>query len=161
MRSIEIDEDVYVHVARNTKQIGESASAILRRLLGLDKPGQDPIEDASRTHELADAITSPKFAVQSAAVDKFLFFLGLAYLQKKSEFEKVLVIQGRDRRYFAKTREEIEKSGHSTQPRSVPGSPYWVMTNSPTNQKQRVLRHALQLLGYSQAAVDAAVATIQ
>jgi hypothetical protein len=49
-------------------------------------------------------------------------------------------------RYFGKSREEIERSGTSTQPRNIPGSPYWVMTNSPTHQKKQMLRDALKLL---------------
>lgn len=161
MRPIEIDEDIYQHIASNTKEIGEPASSILRRLLGLGGLQEEQIKGASPTHEFIEAMSSPKFTMQTAAVDKFLFFLGLAYLQKKVEFEKVLEIQGRDRRYFGKSREEIEESGNSTQPRNVPGSPFWVMTNSPTSQKKQMLRNALKLLGYSQAAVTAAASTIR
>ncbi len=36
MKSIEIDEELYQYIAANTKFIGESASAILRRLLAVD-----------------------------------------------------------------------------------------------------------------------------
>ena len=63
--------------------------------------------------------------------------------------------------YFARSREEIEKSGNSTQPRSIPGTPFWAMTNSPTPQKREMLKDALRLLGYSQAAISSAAATIK
>jgi len=86
--------------------------------------------------------------------------LGAAYSQKKDEFEVVLAFQGRGRTYFAKSREEIIKSGNSTQPRPIPGSPYWVMTNSPTPQKKSMLREVLEALGYSPEAVKAAVSAI-
>ncbi|WP_057830942.1 replication initiation negative regulator SeqA [Colwellia sp. TT2012] len=36
MKNIEIDEELYQYIATNTQYIGESASAILRRLLKLD-----------------------------------------------------------------------------------------------------------------------------
>ncbi|GIU47115.1 replication initiation negative regulator SeqA [Shewanella algidipiscicola] len=36
MKYIEIDEELYRHIASKTERIGESASEILRRLLGLD-----------------------------------------------------------------------------------------------------------------------------
>lgn len=105
-------------------------------------------------------MSDPRFLRQNAAVDKFLYFLGAAYSQKRGEFETVLAIQGRDRKYFAKSEGEIENSGQSTQPRNIPGSPYWVMTNSPTPQKRQMLRDALSLLGYSETAISAAVGTI-
>ncbi|MEW6996150.1 replication initiation negative regulator SeqA [Colwelliaceae bacterium BS250] len=37
MKSIEVDEQLYQYIASNTKYIGESASAILRRLLVIDQ----------------------------------------------------------------------------------------------------------------------------
>lgn len=36
MKKIEIDDDLYGYIAANTQHIGESASSILRRLLGFD-----------------------------------------------------------------------------------------------------------------------------
>jgi len=36
MKSIEIDDELYLHIVSNTQAIGESASSILRRLLKLD-----------------------------------------------------------------------------------------------------------------------------
>jgi negative modulator of initiation of replication len=161
MRKIEVDEDVYAHIAKNTRDIGEPASAILRRLLGLEQGTAKTAAGATPAHEFAAAVNNPSFVMQSSAVDKFLFFLSYAYAERKAVFEKVLAIQGRDRKYFGKSREEIEKSGASTQPRNIPGSPYWVMTNSPTHQKKQMLRDALKLLGYSDAGVNAAVATIR
>ena len=35
MKTIEVDEELYRYIARQTQHIGESASEILRRLLGL------------------------------------------------------------------------------------------------------------------------------
>ena len=162
MRTIEIDDDVYLHIAQNTHEIGEPASKILRRLLGLSRAMPAPLQGiVGAGHELAAAISDPKFLMQTAAVDRFLYFLGVAFIQKRTDFEKVLMIQGRDRKYFAKSKEEVEKSGNSTQPRNVPGTPYWVMTNSPTIQKRQMLRDALKLLGYSEAAINAAESTIR
>lgn len=162
MRTIEVDDDVYLHIAQNTHDIGEPASKILRRLLGLSGATPTPLQGkVGAGHELAAAMADPKFLMQTAAVDRFLYFLAVAFTQKRTDFEKVLMIQGRDRKYFAKSKEEVEKSGKSTQPRNVPGTPYWVMTNSPTTQKRQMLRDALKLLGYSDAAINAAASTIR
>ncbi|MGH8746750.1 MAG: hypothetical protein ACREUK_09695 [Burkholderiales bacterium] len=162
MRTIEVDDDVYFHIAQNTKEIGEPASSILHRLLGLSKTTAMPTRGkAGAGHELGAAMADSKFLMQTAAVDRFLYFLGVAYTQKRSDYEKVLAIQGRDRKYFAKSKEDVEKSGNSTQPRNIPGTSYWVMTNSPTSQKRQMLRNALKLLDYSDAAISAATSTIR
>lgn len=162
MKQIEVDDDVYAHIAQNTQEIGESASTILRRLLGLSSLSAVPHQaSGNEDHEFSEALGDTKFLVQTAAVDRFLYFLSVAHNQKKREFEKVLAIQGRDRKYFAKSKDEIEKSGNSTQPRNIPGTEFWVMTNSPTPQKRSVLRDVLKLLGYSELAIKAASAAIR
>ena len=108
MRKIEIEEDVYAHIAKNTRDIGEPASAILRRLLGLEQGSAKAAMNSTPAHEFASTVNNPNFVMQSSAVDKFLFFLSYAHAEKKASFEKVLAIQGRDRKYFGKSREEIE-----------------------------------------------------
>ncbi len=84
-----------------------------------------------------------------------------AHSQKRKEFDKVLSIQGRNRAYFATSEKDILKSGNSTQPREIEGTGYWVMTNSPTHQKQLMVRDVLAVLGYSEPAIRAAVSVIR
>jgi negative modulator of initiation of replication len=161
MRTIEIDEDVYAYIASNTQEIGETASDILRRLLGLASGTTTEIMQTKASHELQEILESSKLRFQLSVVDKFLFILSEAYKQRTSDFEKILTIQGRDRLYFAKSRQEIEKSGNSTQPKQIPGTQYWVMTNSPTRQKAQMLRDALIAIGYSNEAARAAAQLIR
>ena len=160
MKTIEVDEEVYRFIAQNTTEIGEPATKILKRLLGLDRPQEVVPIVAAGEHELAEALRDPRFRVQGTAVQKMLHILSFAHSQKPSEFEKVLAVQGRGRKYFAVTKAEIEASGHSTQPRNIPGTKYWIMTNSPTKQKKEMLSDALVSLGYSDRSVKAAVDTI-
>lgn len=160
MHAIEIDDDVNQYLLQKTRTAGESVSDILRREFGLPNPGELKPQPGAPAHELTDALDDPHFIRNSAAVDRFLYLLGAAYKQKGTDFEKVLAIQGRERRYFAKSREEIEESGKSTQPRNIKNSPYWVMTNSPTPQKRQILADALKLLGYSETSINAATARI-
>lgn len=164
MKTVELEDDVYEHLVQNIQDIGESASSILRRLLGMRACSDLQKSHVLRTnddHELSAALTHPQFLVNSTAVDKFLYILQVAHEQQGSDFEKVLAITGRERTYFAKSKEEIEKTGTSTQPRKIFGSGYWAMTNSPTPQKRQLLRRVLRLLGYSPSAVTAAVATLR
>ena len=159
MKNIEIDEDIYAYLASKTMHIGESASNILRRELGLNGQGFKKEISAAGTHGLSAFLSGPKMRFGNAT-DKFLALFGEVHRQKPEEFEMVLSIRGRDRVYFARSEEEITRSGRSTQPLQIPGTPYWAMTNSPTPQKKRMLSKALEPLGYSEAAIIEAVKAI-
>jgi negative modulator of initiation of replication len=160
IRTIQIEDDIYQHLLGKVTRFGESESDVLRRELGISGKRNGTMTEAPHRHELAESLKTPEVRHARGVVGKFLAVLGAAYSQKKSDFELVLAFQGRGRTYFAKSREEIIKSGNSTQPRQIPGSPYWVMTNSPTPQKKSMLREVLEALGYSSEAVKAAVNTI-
>jgi len=165
MKTIDVEDDVYHYIAAQTKEIGEPATSILRRLLGVPA-GAQPAQPkaamaAAQPHELAVLLAQPMFSSSTTAVARMLKIFREVHAQKKQDFAKVLQIQGRNRAYFAKSEHEILKSGKSTQPREIEGTGFWVMTNSPNQQKQQMVREVLELLGYSQAATKAAVAVIQ
>jgi negative modulator of initiation of replication len=154
MHTLEIDDDINTYLLSKITYFGESPSSVLRRELKLN--GSEPaarkeIAAGAPAHELSAFLSSPKMRF-GYATDKFLAILAEAHREKPIEYEKALSIQGRDRVYFARSREEIARSGRSTHPRQIPGTGFWVMTNSPTSQKRWMLRHALQVLGYSEPA---------
>lgn len=130
------EDDVYQHIAAQTKEIGEPATSILRRLLGVST-GAQPTEPAKalvaalHPHELALLLSQPMFSSSTTAVARMLRIFKEVHVPKKQEFAKVLQIQGRNRAYFAQSEHEILKSGKSTQPREIGGTGFWVMTNSP------------------------------
>ena len=160
IRTIQIEDDIYQHLLSKVTRFGESESDVLRRELGIPAKRNNTMEEGQHRHELADSLESPGIRHARGVVGKFLAVLGAVYIQKQNEFEIVLAFQGRGRTYFAKSREDIIKSGKSTQPRQIPGSPYWVMTNSPTPQKKSMLRDVLVALDYSPEAVKAGVEAI-
>jgi negative modulator of initiation of replication len=162
MKTIEVEDDVYHYIAAQTKEIGEPATSILRRLLNVQQgmPASKVVV-ATTAHELALLLSQSMFSSSTTAVARMLRIFKEAHSQKQQEFEKVLSIHGRNRAYFAKSEQEILKSGKSTQPREIEGTGFWVMTNSPTQQKQQMVREVLEVLGYSQAATNAAVSVIQ
>lgn len=100
-------------------------------------------------------VADPSFR-RRTATDKFLRILGFACREDPAKFERVLDISGRRRKYFGRSREEVEKSGTSTHPRPIPGSTYWAMTNADTRQKCDMLKGALEVLGYSAEDIRAA-----
>lgn len=160
MTTIEIDQDIYDFLLQRVRNFGETASDVLRRELGLNGTSIPTAVGTAPSHELAQVLESSKIKRARGVVGRFLEILSAAYAQNKDKFDLVLAIQGRGRIYFAKSKKEIEVSGNSTQPRQIPGTPYWVMTNSPTTQKKEMLSEVLKGLGYSTEAVRAAVQVI-
>lgn len=156
MRTIEVDEDVYQHILRRAIAIGESASEILRRELGVAVPdtrrNQDsPQENSKQTDsdDLRAFVKSPEFLRHSSAVSRYLALLSHIYRKDPKRFADILNLSGRERKYFATSKDELLKHGRSVHPRNIPGTPYWAVTNTDSSRKVRMLADVLRLLGYS------------
>ncbi len=178
MKNIEIDDELYQYIVKNTEYIGESASSILRRLLSLannsmnsvDQENLDKkdvvtstttkntdnteisvaIDNAPKNADyLFNYINREELAMQRGAVGRFLLILAALYRVHSKEFSVVSEIRGRGRLYFAKSAEELAQSGSSTKPKQIPQSPYWVITNTNTTRKKMMLTEVAVALGYS------------
>ena len=165
MPKIEIEQDIYDHLLKNTQEIGESASSILRRLLKLNA-GKDPAQtrpvivtpapmptipdrpeaQPRPTAPLGANRTPERLAQKHKAVDRFLTLLGWLHDEHKEGFAKVLRVEGSQRRYFARSAGELNASGNSVHPTQIPGSGYWVITNNDTPKKARMIDDVLQAL---------------
>ncbi|UUO24814.1 replication initiation negative regulator SeqA [Colwellia sp. M166] len=177
MKNIEIDEELYQHIASNTQYIGESASSILRRLIKL--PIQHNIDDAAEAETVKPVveevvekqaqpapvavdsngtvfnyINKEELAMQRGAVGRFLLILAALYRVHNQHFSTVCNIRGRDRLYFAGSEAELTASGSSTKPRQIPDSPFWVITNSNTTRKKMMLTEVGRALGYNEQDVE-------
>ncbi len=86
---------------------------------------------------------------------KFLRILSWAYKKHPTEFERLLTIEGRRRKYFARDMRTLMDSGSSTNPRPIPESPYWVVTNNSTAKKAEILSDVFRVLGYKTEDVQA------
>jgi negative modulator of initiation of replication len=71
-----------------------------------------------------------------------------------SQFDKVLDINGRDRKYFAKAERELEEAGTSTNPKQIPDTDYYVVTNNNTTRKKMMLTQVALELGYNQTQAE-------
>jgi len=154
MKKIEIDDELYSYIASHTRHIGESASDILRRLLDLNPskaaantPPQQVRKAGGR--RVFDIVTRADLATQRGAVGRFLYILGALHRCHPEEFVHVLDIRGRDRLYFGTSEQQLEASGNSTNPKQIPDSPYWVVTNTNTTRKKSMITAVAQGLGYS------------
>ncbi|MBT1445955.1 replication initiation negative regulator SeqA [Shewanella sp. JM162201] len=186
MKYIEVDEELYRFIAGKTERIGESASDILRRLLGLSAAESSasasasaPVAISEPSMEAAPALAVPAvkevapaeheaaavpasqeidFAnllsvagldAQKGAVGRFLFALESLYQAAPTRFEQVLQIQGRDRLYFATSKDALLKASKSANPKEIGSSGFWVTTNNNTAKKRTILEEALVQLGCS------------
>jgi len=95
--------------------------------------------------------------VHANHVQRFLAVLSWLHKQNPSEFAKVKGLRGSNRLYFAESEQDLEASGSSVNPKRVPNSPFWVVTNSPTQGKKQLLSKVMRVLGYDALAVRAAV----
>lgn len=162
MRLIGIDEDVYRHIVRGTREVGETPSAILRRLLGIGAPGPRIRRLAvvaggkrgSKRHELSAALDRTPWL--PFEVQRYLYVLRCVQRLRPLDFRNIAQIRGRSRIYFARSAGEIEASGKSTHPRPLGDSAYWALTNLPGREKERILRNVLSMLQFDEQAMLAA-----
>ncbi len=114
-----------------------------------------------QNQELSEFLQSSRLLGSRTATKRFLQILGFVFGQKPESFEKILAFPtGRTRIYFARTREEIERSGKSTHPKRIPGAPFWALTNTDTPQKRDILSTTLKALDYDTKVVNDAVEAI-
>jgi len=176
MKTIEIDEELYHYIASQTQQIGESASDILRRLLLPDtavaaspvvanqtnatlqqttiKDLKTSAEPASSHQKVFDILSKQDLQAEQSVVGRFLIILSALARAHKSKFSLVAEIKGRNRLYFARKQADLLETGSSTNPKQIPNSEFWVITNSNTTRKKMMLTEAALKLGYSQTEAE-------
>ncbi len=173
MKTIDIDDDLYAFIAGQTKHIGESASDILRRLLMPETPPPTRRQDkavavneaeivkpsptsgfSEGSSDVLARISEAELARFSKRVDQFLFVLAQLFQLHGAEFDKVEQIRGKNRIYFAKSKEALLENGSSTNPKSIPETPFWVVTNNNSAKKVAMLKEVLEALGYNSQIID-------
>lgn len=111
-----------------------------------------PASVTQLTHQHANVfniLNKEELAMQKGVVGRFLFILSALHRTHKTDFSAVLDVQGRDRVYFATSKEALVNSGSSMNPKNITDSEYWVMTNSNTTRKKMMLHEVALGLGYS------------
>lgn len=159
MKTIDVDEELYRYIASHTRRIGESASDILRRMLNFTAGQSAPVAtEASaaassakakvRPHNpvraMRELMLSDEYAEQKRAVNRFMLILSTLYsLDAKAFGAATESLHGRTRIYFAGNQQTLLESGTHTKPQHVPGTPYWVITNTNTDRKRSMVEHIM------------------
>jgi negative modulator of initiation of replication len=156
MRTVEVDDDVFAELEKASYLTKMPVLQILRGLVLREMP--KPIERlqtrpagalSARDQRLRDFPHSPSFLANRNVVDQFLNLLSFVHQENPDKFEILESMEGRKRRYVARSDEELERSGVSVNAKRIPGTPFWVVTNNDTPNKKRLIAQALTLLGYS------------
>jgi negative modulator of initiation of replication len=155
VKTIEIDDEVFGDLLKNVSDFGETPNSVLRRLLRIGGAGAAPTCNAKLP--IQDFVDSTEFRFAKGVVGRFLVVLSWLYAQNKEAFTVVEGIRGRERLYFSKSAEELERSGRSVNPKKIPSSPYWVITTTPTDLKQEMLSEVMKVLECDSDSIRVAV----
>jgi negative modulator of initiation of replication len=149
MKTINVASDVYDYLLEQVATADRSISDLLREKLGISAtPKSSPRPSAEPKSELDQLFNSTEFRYAKGVVGRFLVLLAWLYRKHKADFDKVETIKGRGRLYFAKSARALHEAGRSVNPKQIPGSPFWVITTSPTDLKQQMIRAVMFAFGY-------------
>jgi len=179
MKTIEVDEELYRYIASHTQHIGESASDILRRMLKFTAssraeaastataPLKEPVaaepeaRPQDRVRAMRELMLSDEYAEQKKAVNRFMLILSTLYRLDPDAFaEATASLQGRTRVYFAGDEHTLLQNGTHTKPKHVPGTPYWVITNTNTGRKCSMVEHIMLAMQLPQELTEKVCGTI-
>ncbi|AKE96890.1 replication initiation negative regulator SeqA [Cronobacter sakazakii] len=183
MKTIEVDDELYRYIASHTLHIGESASDILRRMLKFSASSplaatpakaetpatvapaaepEKPVNSArDRVRAMRELLLSDEYAEQKRAVNRFMLVLSTLYSLDANAFaEATESLHGRTRVYFAGDEQTLLQSGNQTKPRHVPGTPYWVITNTNTGRKCSMIEHIMQTMQFPAELIEKVCGTI-
>ena len=175
MKKIDVDDELYRYIASHTQHIGESASDILRRMLkftagvvpvSTDKsepvPEDKPVNAArQRVRAVRELLLSDDYAAQNRAVNRFMMVLSTLYqLDAKTFGEATESLHGRTRVYFAGNEQTLLANGNQTKPKHIPGTPYWVITNTNTDRKCSMVEHIMQSMQFPAELIEKVCGTI-
>lgn len=114
--------------------------------------------EAHTKRDILDAVSKDALSTFTKRVDQFLFVLSAAHKLNAENFSRVESIKGKNRTYFATSKEALLENGSSTNPKAIPDSPFWVVTNNNTAKKTNMLEQVLRNLGYQPDVIETVIA---
>ena len=156
-----------VAVARKSRAVAKSPSNVVAKRVAAPSRAatsrnktiavqSEPMELHGR-QDILDVVTHDTLKGFTKRVDQFLFVLSAAHKLNADNFTNVENIKGKNRTYFATSKEALLENGSSTNPKAIPDSPFWVVTNNNTAKKTNMLEQVLRQLGYQPEVIEAVV----
>lgn len=153
MKTIEISDTTFAALRERVQDFGETPDSVIQRLLaggGNQSPSlkEEPSE-ASPLKELLESVTFRHLNGR----DRYFRILKFLHDGKPEEFRNLVGLKFGKRVQIASDAETIEKSGKSTFPELIPGTPYWALTNLSNRSKRDVLFSAMRMLSYPESEI--------
>jgi negative modulator of initiation of replication len=174
MRTLKLEDGVFNTIMGMVARTGKSPSSVLQDVLrshelchqdsnGSTHEKSSRLTEDTDSAELASFVNTMKVSSHNTVVKRMLEILSFVYHQKGEEaFNRVeTYVTGRSRKYFGRSEKELSKTGTSVNPKRIPGSPFWVITNNATDRKVELLKEVLELLEYENAAIQRALSALQ
>ena len=153
MPEIELDEITFEMLQNQANQVdGGNLCECIRRLLSDAengrRSGQRQRKRMPRQVVVPEKLTPDDLAGYRSAIHRMLCLMGWLASEKGMSFERIEEISGRKRRYFARSKAEIEGSGKSVAPKQIPGTEYWMATNLSNEVKAAILKRVLEVFDF-------------
>ena len=111
--------------------------------------------------ELIAFVDRPAYLANRSVVEMFLDVLSVVHKQDPAAFKALEALAGRSRKYFAQSAGVLESSGVSVNPKKIPNTNFWVVTNNSTATKRVLLAQVLGSLGYQSSTTRKVVDTLR
>lgn len=140
------------------KKATSTRSTSMSKKASAAKPVVEAVASIHDKRDILDAVSKDALSTFTKRVDQFLFVLSAAHKLNAASFSNVETIKGKNRTYFATSKDALLENGSSTNPKAIPNSPYWVVTNNNTAKKTNMLEQVLRNLGYQPDVIETVVA---
>ena len=116
--------------------------------------------DANSTYVYIDSIRAVNYS--EITVDDMVVVVGgqVDFTSIEAFAEATESLHGRTRVYFAADEQTLLKNGNQTKPKHVPGTPYWVITNTNTGRKCSMIEHIMQSMQFPAELIEKVCGTI-
>ena len=118
----------------------------------------EPIKhDASVHVSVAELFNDVSFSSEPVITNKFMMLLTTMYFEKQAEFiDAAEKTKGRTRAYLGTGLNELLNTDNeeelaqfkASKPRTIPNTPFWVITNANTGRKRIILTQMMASMGY-------------
>jgi negative modulator of initiation of replication len=155
MKTIEIEDGVYEALLGQVQSFGETANDVVSRLLNPMKELNVVRPEAENVdQELLTLCVTVEQTCRSG-IGRYLAVLRFMYNNAPEKFECIAQsTRGSRRLYISKSELEIQRTGSSTKPKSVVGTPYYAATNLSKRLMQRILNRLMRAYGDGQPDLD-------
>lgn len=120
----------------------------------VSKGSAEKATGSDKSGSVFDFISPQDLSAEQSVVGRFLFILSALSRAHRGDFAQVLEIKGRNRLYFGQSEACLLEAGSSTNPKPIPNTDFWVITNSNTTRKKMMLTEVATKLGYNAAEVE-------